>query len=638
MDSFDDLLAPSRHFLEENPFADPFAKRSNSPDPWASPFAINQAGSKEHGSTSTTTDPPSEEIRHGISSHESAEESNTSYIKDPLDSEFLAHSGEHDSSAIGQSHIRGFKESVEPDSQFSETATIRPTNNVNVVEVSAANEAQSHIAEREAATPETLHPPDNALSPSSSIRDVGFTSPLQSPSTMGIERSIANLSVGGEPSGGWMNEQTAWGGESTSFVAAKPPVEDDSDDDKPIRQTFRTNTQEDKFDEAKGNQIQPLFVISVEDPQKVGDHIRPYIMYTVHTRTTSPTFQRASFSVLRRYSDFLWLYETLCVNNPGVVVPPVPEKSALNRFDEQFVRQRRLGLEKCVQKVANHPVLCKDSDLRLFLESDTFALDIKHRKAELAHERGGIMASIGQSITGHRFHETDEWFDRQRSYLDGLESQLRGLVKAVEQLAKQRQELAVAASDFAQSVADLAEAGVGEHLSAALAGLGDMEKKYQELQNSQSEQDMATFLSTADEYTRLIGSVRSAFGSRVRVYHSWKSSESDLLRIKQAHERDRAQGRISSDRLAYSLSRIAEAERRAVEAKQEYEHVSKLVKSEMGRFERERVEDFKETLKTFLEGMISRQAQLISNWEGYQQTLLKSVGDSNAVQSTGVTS
>ena len=58
--------------------------------------------------------------------------------------------------------------------------------------------------------------------------------------------------------------------------------------------------------------------------------------------------------------------------------------------------------------MANHPVLQKDLDLKLFLESDTFALDIKHRKAEIAHERGGLMASIGQSIVGPRFYETDE--------------------------------------------------------------------------------------------------------------------------------------------------------------------------------------------------------------------------------------
>jgi len=59
-----------------------------------------------------------------------------------------------------------------------------------------------------------------------------------------------------------------------------------------------------------------------------------------------------------------------------VVVPPVPEKSSFGRFDDQFVQQRRTALENCINKVANHPVLCKDADLKLFLESDTFSLDV----------------------------------------------------------------------------------------------------------------------------------------------------------------------------------------------------------------------------------------------------------------------
>lgn len=72
----------------------------------------------------------------------------------------------------------------------------------------------------------------------------------------------------------------------------------------------------------------------------------------------------------------MWLYETLCHNNPGVVVPPVPEKNTFGRFEDQFLRQRRLALEKCIQKIANHPQLGKDEDLKLFLESDTFSLDV----------------------------------------------------------------------------------------------------------------------------------------------------------------------------------------------------------------------------------------------------------------------
>jgi sorting nexin-1/2 len=94
-------------------------------------------------------------------------------------------------------------------------------------------------------------------------------------------------------------------------------------------------------------------------------------------QTTSPLFQKSSFSVLRRYSDFLWLYETLSMNNPGVVVPPAPEKNTFGRFDDSFVQQRQLALEKCIQKTANHPVLGKDPDLKMFLESDSFSLDVR---------------------------------------------------------------------------------------------------------------------------------------------------------------------------------------------------------------------------------------------------------------------
>jgi len=74
------------------------------------------------------------------------------------------------------------------------------------------------------------------------------------------------------------------------------------------------------------------------------------------------------------------------------------------------------------------------------------------------------MASIGQSITGPRFVETDEvlstnadafltemerlsqWFDRQKAHLEVLESQLRGLVKAIEAVSKHRSGLPF--SDF----------------------------------------------------------------------------------------------------------------------------------------------------------------------------------------------
>lgn len=76
-----------------------------------------------------------------------------------------------------------------------------------------------------------------------------------------------------------------------------------------------------------------------------------------------------------------------------------------------------------------------------------------------------------------------------------------------------------------------------------------------------------------------------------------------------------------------------------MDSKQEFDHVSRLVKSELARFEQERIEDFKNSLETLLSGMISKQkevrhfvcshfsvltsVQLIATWEAYQQSLLK---------------
>ncbi|KAJ7759260.1 Vps5 C terminal like-domain-containing protein [Mycena metata] len=582
MDGFDDLLTPSQSSLEDNPFADPFAKRSASPDPWTSPFARQQpADAYDYEQHRSTTPPPESPVS-------AAEES-------PVDV------------AVDNSARPSCWPLVATNTLASEKACPSLTPLF----------LKSPLSDRQ--SPRNCKSAPSLVPPSPSTDRWG---PLDSPAP--ITRSYPNLALGGEPE--W---QENWSNDRSP--PTRLPTEDDSDDDKPVLQTVRHPERAETLKPTKDG-LPPVFQISVDDPQKVGDPIRSLPMYTVHTRTTSPLFQKSAFSVLRRYSDFLWLYETLSTNNPGVVVPPVPEKNPFGRFDDQFVRQRRFALEKCIHKIANHPVLGKDPDLKLFLESDTFALDIKHRKAEIAQERGGLMATIGQSLAGPRFYETDEWFDRQKAYLDSLEAQLRGLVKAIEGVSKQRAEMSAAIAEFAVTVTDLSASDVGKQLAHSLAGLAEVERKAQDLQSLQAEQDVVTLLSTVDEYARLINSVRLAFNSRIRTYHSWRAAEAELLRVKQAHERNRAQGRGGGgERAGYSLAQVSEAERRSLDAKHEFDQATKLIKTEVARFEQERVEDFKDSLHAFLEGMIGRQKELIGGWENYQQMLLKRVGGGRGI-------
>lgn len=64
------------------------------------------------------------------------------------------------------------------------------------------------------------------------------------------------------------------------------------------------------------------------------------------------------------------------MNNPGVIVPGMPEKSAIGRFGSDFVENRRLGLQVALIKIVSHPMLVGDPDLRLFLESDSLSNDV----------------------------------------------------------------------------------------------------------------------------------------------------------------------------------------------------------------------------------------------------------------------
>lgn len=79
------------------------------------------------------------------------------------------------------------------------------------------------------------------------------------------------------------------------------------------------------------------FSITVCDPTNVGDGMKMYTTYKVETHTSAPQFKKTDFSVQRRYKEFLWLYQQLSTNNPGVIVPPAPEKHAMGRFEEDFV-------------------------------------------------------------------------------------------------------------------------------------------------------------------------------------------------------------------------------------------------------------------------------------------------------------
>lgn len=330
-------------------------------------------------------------------------------------------------------------------------------------------------------------------------------------------------------------------------------------------------------------------------------------------QTSSRAYKQAEFEVKRRYRDFLWLYNTLHGNSPGCVVPPPPEKQAVGRFDSHFVESRRAALEKMLNKIAAHPTLQHDADLKLFLESETFNVDVKHkeRREPLPAEGKGVLGSLGINVGGgNKFVEQDEWFHDRRIYLDALENQLRGLLKAMDTMVGQRKMMAEAAGDFSASLHALSTVELSPSLSGPLDALSELQLTIRDVYDRQAQQDVLTFGIIIEEYIRLIGSVKQAFGQRQKAFHAWHTAESELQKKKNTQDKLLRQGKSQQDRLNQMNAEVADAEKKVHQARLLFEEMGRSMKTELDRFEREKVEDFKSGVETFLESAVEAQKEV----------------------------
>lgn len=92
-------------------------------------------------------------------------------------------------------------------------------------------------------------------------------------------------------------------------------------------------------------------------------------------------------------------------------MPPPPEKQAVGRFESNFVESRRMALEKMLNKIAAHPTLQHDGDLKIFLESEGFNMDVKHkeRKEPSLGEGKGMFSGLNLSVgSSGKFVEQDD--------------------------------------------------------------------------------------------------------------------------------------------------------------------------------------------------------------------------------------
>ncbi|XP_033750332.1 sorting nexin-2-like isoform X2 [Pecten maximus] len=380
-------------------------------------------------------------------------------------------------------------------------------------------------------------------------------------------------------------------------------------------------------EEVEDNQYS--LVIKVTEPQKMGDGMSAYMVYKVITKTSMPDFQKPEMAVLRRFSDFLGLHEKLQTRylHQGRIVPPAPEKSVLGMTkikmskeesgSSDFVERRRLTLERFLTRTAQHPVLRKDADFREFLEragelpkaTNTSALSSAGVK-RLFHKVGDAVDKIS-----YKMEEADEWFEEKQQQVECLDTQLRKLHSSMESVVNHRKDLSNSTAAFAKSAAMLGNAEEHTALSRALSQLADTEERIEQIQREQADHDFFVMAELLKDYIALLGAVKEVFHERVKSYKNWKDAEATLT--KKRENKAKLELANKTDKISQAKQEISEWELKVEKGKDDFEKMSAMIRKEVARFDRKRVEDFKSSIIKYLEYLMENQQRVIKCWEAF---------------------
>jgi sorting nexin-1/2 len=147
-------------------------------------------------------------------------------------------------------------------------------------------------------------------------------------------------------------------------------------------------------------------VCGVWDYRK-GEGIQQYICYKVNsmlefaTDPSDPSDPVQQSCVIRRFSDFSWLRETLEQDLPGLLIPALPDKALMGRFTAEFVEERRRALQLFLNRLMEHEIIKRHANVHLFLTgTDTQLTNAKNKGNEsLKKTAGKTFMSLFQAAT-----------------------------------------------------------------------------------------------------------------------------------------------------------------------------------------------------------------------------------------------
>lgn len=364
--------------------------------------------------------------------------------------------------------------------------------------------------------------------------------------------------------------------------------------------------------------------MNVTDPVKQGEGVGAFVSYKVRTTTDLPQFRSRNIEVVRRFRDFAWLGDKLRERHRGVIIPALPEKSAVQKYQmsTEFIETRRRALQVFINRVCAHDLLQTSQELQWFLEEpeDSWAMKVAVRN----QEDGGAKKKVNNFFKGTistaqhllqgrvEVEREDEEYIKLKEYLAHLETHLNEAHRQSARLIKKQNELGLSIGEFGVAADKLGKYeeekvhNAFERLVTHTSELRDHTREGCKTLNDNFEAPMK-------EFTRMMKSVKNVIADRataLTVVHQAKMNL-DSHRVKVERLRG-APGK--QEKVIEAEQEVERAEAKKKAASDNYENLVKSMSLEITRFQKERATEMSKVLRDFALAQAQLASQSAKEW------------------------
>lgn len=359
------------------------------------------------------------------------------------------------------------------------------------------------------------------------------------------------------------------------------------------------------------------FDINVTDPVKMGDAMNGFVTYRISIRTRLPQYKHAEFYVIRRFSDFNLFHARLLNKNPGVICPPLPDKSVVEkfRFSPEYIEKRRVGLKEYLDEVTAHPILKYSVDLQLFLEASEEEWKIEKGKGTGARAGKKFVRDISQGaafVVGKEIRDDDPTYQSTRQYFTSLEQTMEEIHKQVERFVSRHREQASCLSDFGKALQAMGEYE-GSELARKFTCFNKFANKVSTLNAAKTQLVADKVERPLKKMLKSLECVKSAMDDREYAFQEYRSLCADVESKISKKSKLSAQGG-QDQRVSQLELDISETERKKEAAKDNLDFIIERLNSELTRYQAQRSVEMSAILSNFSELHVEISEETSTDW------------------------